>query len=105
LPSFTRDRRTAGGGSPHHVGLERAPGRIFVTKQASKSEHDWPMQFSLAAETSRQKSTLVRHVGHFRAVAVSFFVDQSSTARKIGSSSRRRKLPAFPNDANRSRHR
>ena len=28
-----------------------------VTKHDSKSEHDWPMQFSLAAETSRQKST------------------------------------------------
>ena len=32
--------------------------RMRVTKQDSKSEHDWPMQFSLAAETSRQKSTL-----------------------------------------------
>jgi hypothetical protein len=29
-----------------------------VTQQGSKSEQAWPMQFSLAAEISRQKSTL-----------------------------------------------
>ena len=32
--------------------------RMRVTQQVSKSEHDWPMQFSLPADISRQKSTL-----------------------------------------------
>jgi hypothetical protein len=55
--------------------------RIFVTKQASKSEHDWPMQFSLAAETSRQKSTLSGMSVTSERSPVSVFVDHSSTAR------------------------
>ncbi len=52
-----------------------------VTKQASNSEHDWPMQFSLAAETSRQKSTLSGMSGTSARSPVSVVVDQASTAR------------------------
>ena len=53
-----RGRRTAGGGSRPRCRPRAPAGACGSRSRTSKSEHDWPMQFSLAAETSRQKSTL-----------------------------------------------
>ena len=66
-----------------------------VTQQASKSGQDWPMQFSLAAEISRQKSTESGRSSTSARSPVAVVGAQDSTARKSGTSSSRRKLPAW----------
>ena len=59
------------------------------------------MQFSLAAEISRQKSTASGRSSTSPRSPVSVRGAQSSTARKSGTSSRRRKLPACPKERKR----
>ena len=56
------------------------------------------MQFSLAAEISRQKSTPSGRSSTSPRSPVSVRGAQASTARKSGISSKRRKLPAWPKD-------
>ena len=69
-----------------------------VTQQGSKSGQAWPMQFSLAAEISRQKSAASGRSSTSPRSPVSVRGAQASTARKSGISSRRRKLPACANE-------
>jgi hypothetical protein len=69
-----------------------------VTQQGSKSGQDCPMQFSLAAEISRQKSTASGRSSTSPRSPVSVRGAHSSTARKKGTSSSRRNVPAWPKE-------
>src|SRR5258708_31134892 len=72
-----------------------------VTQQGSNSGQDWPMQFSLAAEISRQKSTESGRSATSARSPVTVAGAQASTARKSGISSGRRKLPAWVKERDR----
>ena len=72
--------------------------RMRVIQQGPKSGQAWPMQFSLAAEISRQKSTTSGSSATSLRSPVPVRGAQSSIARKNGTSSSRRNVPAWPKE-------